>query len=173
MRSAALASVLEPGLTELEIAKRSEALVGAVAPLLGPMIHEMLLLQLRHALETEAVNATERAQGAALPGARLVTIAFADLVGFTQLGEVVAPEDLERLAYGFAERAREVAVPPVRFIKTIGDEVMLASPDSLALLDAVLDLLGAVEADHNFPRLRVGVATGYAVSRAGDSSAAR
>ena len=153
---------------KLEIAKGSEALVSQVAPLLGPMIEDMLRLQLRHLMETEAVNATERAEGVPLPGARLVTIAFADLVGFTRLGEAVPPEDLEQLAHRLGDLARDVAVPPVRFIKTIGDEVMLVSTDPASLLDAVLDLVDATNADDDFPRLRVGMATGLAVSRAGD-----
>jgi adenylate cyclase len=168
MRYAALASILDPTATELEIAKNSEALLREVAPVLGPMIQEMLRLQLRHLMETEAVTATERAEGQRIPGARLVTIAFADLVGFTRLGEVVPPEDLEQLAHRLADLAREVAVPPVRFIKTIGDEVMLVSPDPVALLEAVMDLVDSTGGDDDFPRLRVGVATGMAVSRAGD-----
>jgi len=168
MRYAALASILDPTATELQIAKNSEALVREIAPMLGPMIQEMLRLQLRHLMETEAVTASERAEGQRLPGARLVTIAFADLVGFTRLGEVVPPEDLERLSHRLADMAREVAVPPVRFIKTIGDEVMLVSSDPRALLDAVLDLVDATEGDDDFPRLRAGIATGMAVSRAGD-----
>jgi adenylate cyclase len=168
MRYAALASILDPSASELQIAKNSEALVREIAPMLGPMIQEMLRLQLRHLMETEAVTASERAEGQRLPGARLVTIAFADLVGFTRLGEVVPPEDLERLAHRLGEMAREVAVPPVRFIKTIGDEVMLVSTDPVALLDGVLDLVDATESDDEFPRLRAGIATGMAVSRAGD-----
>jgi adenylate cyclase len=99
MRYAALVSVLNPAASELDIAKNAEALLSEAAPMLGPMIQEMLRLQLRHLMETEAVNATERAEGQRLPGARLVTIAFADLVGFTRLGEVVPPEDLEQLAH--------------------------------------------------------------------------
>jgi adenylate cyclase len=168
MRYAALEAVSKPGVTELEVAKGSEALVTEVAPLLRPMIQDMLLVQLRHAMETEAVSASERAEGVTVPGARLVTIAFADLVGFTRLGEVVPPEDLEQLAHRLADLARDVAVGPVRFIKTIGDEVMLVSTDPVALLDAVLDLVDAADSDEDFPRLRVGVATGMAVSRAGD-----
>jgi adenylate cyclase len=168
MRYSALASILDPTATELDIAKNSEAMLREVAPLLGPMIRDSLLIQLRHSMETEAVNATERAEGQRLPGARLVTTAFADLVGFTSLGELVSPEDLERLAHRLADLAREVAVPPVRFVKTIGDEVMLVSPDPVALLDAVLDLVDATDADDDFPRLRAGIATGMAVSRAGD-----
>jgi adenylate cyclase len=168
MRYAALASILDPSASELQIAKNTEALIREIAPMLGPMIQEMLRLQLRHLMETEAVTASERAEGQRLPGARLVTIAFADLVGFTRLGEVVSPEDLERLAHRLGELAREVAVPPVRFIKTIGDEVMLVSPEPVALLEAVLDLVDATEGDDDFPRLRAGIATGMAVSRAGD-----
>jgi adenylate cyclase len=167
MRYTVLAAVLEPGATELQLAQASEAMVIQVAPLLGPMIQEMLLLELRHSMETEAVNASERAAGTALPGAREVSIAFADLVGFTRLGEAVPPEDLERLASRLAELARDVAVPPVRLIKTIGDAVMLMCPDPVTLLDAMLDLLAAAE-DSDLPQLRIGVASGSAVSRAGD-----
>lgn len=168
MRYAALAAVLKPGATELDTAKATEALVAQVAPLLGPMVEDALRLQLLHIMETEAVTNTERAEGVPLPGARLVTIAFADLVGFTRLGEAVPPEDLEKLAHRLADLAREVAEPPVRYVKSIGDEVMLVSSDPVAMLDAVLNLLDATEADEDFPRLRVGLATGMAVSRAGD-----
>jgi adenylate cyclase len=168
MRYAALVSVLDPSATELDVAKNSEALLSQVAPMLGPMIQETLRLQLRHLMEGEAVTAGERAEGQRLPGARLVSIAFADLVGFTRLGEVVPPEELEQLAHRLADLARDVAVPPVRFIKTIGDEVMLVSSDPVALLDAVMDLVNATEGDDDLPRLRAGVATGMAVSRAGD-----
>lgn len=168
MRYAALAAVIRPGATELEIAQASEALVANIAPLLGPMIQDVLLLQLRHAIETEGVNASERAEGQHLPGARLVTIAFADLVGFTSLGEAVPPEDLEHLSQRLADMTRDVTAAPVRFIKTIGDEVMLVSPESVAILDTVMQLIDATESDEGFPRVRVGVATGMAVSRAGD-----
>jgi adenylate cyclase len=168
MRYAALAAVLKPGASELDTAKGSAALVERVAPMLGPMIEDTLRLQLLHLMETEAVTTTERAAGLPLPGARLVTIAFADLVGFTRLGEAVPPEDLERLAHRLVSVAREVAVHPVRYVKSIGDEVMMVSSDPVAMLDAVLDLVDATEADEEFPRLRVGLATGMAVSRAGD-----
>ncbi|EID10904.1 adenylyl cyclase [Mycobacterium xenopi RIVM700367] len=168
MRYTALAAILEPGLTELDIAKRSYELVSRIAPLLGPWIEDMLFMHLRHQMETEAVNASERAAGAPLPGARHVAVAFADLVGFTRLGEVVPPEELVQLAERLANLARDVAVPPVRFVKTIGDAVMFVSPDAVPLLDAVLKLVEIIDTDNEFPRLRAGVAAGPAVSRAGD-----
>lgn len=168
MRSAALGPVLYPGVSELEIAKGSQRLVSMAAPLLGPMIEDMLLLQLRHAAETDAVNASERRAGAPLPGARMVACAFADLVGFTRLGEELPPEGIELLANRLADLARDVAVAPVRLIKTIGDAVMFVSTDAAALLDVMLALIEATEADELLPQLRVGVAYGPAVSRAGD-----
>ena len=168
MRYTALATILRPGASELELAKASQALTSQVAPLLGPMIEDMLLMQLRHMMETEAVNAGERAAGAPLPGARHITVAFADLVGFTRLGEEVPPEELGQLANRLADLARDTAVPPVRFIKTIGDAVMFVCTDPAPLLDAVLKLVEITDGDNDFPRLRAGIASGSAVSRAGD-----
>lgn len=168
MRAAALGAALHPGATELQTAQATEAVTAAAAPLLGPMIQDLLLLQLRRMAETEAVNAGERAAGEPLPGARTVAAAFADLVGFTTLGEQVPPDQLERLATRLAELAREIAIGPVRFIKTIGDAVMFVSKDPAALLDALLGLLERARADDTLPRLRIGMAYGAAVSRAGD-----
>jgi adenylate cyclase len=138
MRYAALAAIMRPGASELEVAQASKALVSQIGPQLGPMIEQMLFMQLRHMMETEAVNAAERAAGKPLPGARRVTVAFADLVGFTRLGEVVSPEELGQLASRLAGLARDVTVPPVRFIKTIGDAVMFICPEPAPLLDVVL-----------------------------------
>ncbi|HWF68361.1 MAG TPA: adenylate/guanylate cyclase domain-containing protein [Mycobacterium sp.] len=168
MRYTALASILRPGATELEIAKESQALVTQIKPLLGPMIEDMLFMHLRHSMETEAVNASERAAGAPLPGARHITVAFADLVGFTRLGEEVPAEELGQLANRLADLARDVAAPPVRFVKTIGDAVMFVCTEPAPLLDAVLKLVEITDGDNDFPRLRAGIASGSAVSRAGD-----
>ncbi len=166
MRQVVLEAVIEPGATELQIAKASGELVQHVSPLLGPMAEDVLRLQLRHGLETEAVNVAERAAGK-LPGAREVAVCFADLVDFTRLGEVVPPEELENLANRLTGLARDVASPPVHFIKTIGDAVMFVSTDAAALLHAALELLAAAEKD-DLPQLRVGLAAGSAVRRAGD-----
>jgi adenylate cyclase len=168
MRYTALSAIMSPGSTEVDVAKASKALVSEIVPMLGPMIQDMLFMQLRHMMETEAVNAGERAAGKPLPGARQVTVAFADLVGFTRLGEVVSPEELGQLANRLADLARDVTAPPVRFIKTIGDAVMLVCPEPAPLVDVVLKLVESVDTDNDFPRLRAGVASGMAVSRAGD-----
>ena len=111
MRQAVLESVIQPGATELQIAMAYGEKVREVAPMLGPMVQDVLLLQLRHTLETEAINVAERAAGS-VPGAREVTVCFADLVGFTRLGETVPPEELESPANRLASLARDVAPHP-------------------------------------------------------------
>jgi adenylate cyclase len=166
MREAALKTLLRPGASEVEVAQASEQLALRSAPMLGPVMDDLIRLELRRSFESDAVTAAERATGT-LPGGRIVTVCFADLAGFTRLGEAVPPEDLERIATRFAEVAHAVAESPVRFVKSIGDAVMLISFDAVPLLHAVLNLLDAA-AENDLPRLRIGVATGLAVTRAGD-----
>ncbi|MEZ0051771.1 adenylate cyclase [Mycobacterium sp. MAA66] len=168
MRYAVLSAVVQPGGTELDAAKATAAITAEVAPLLGPLIQDMLRTQLLHAMQEEEVSATERLAGRPLPGSGLISVAFADLVGFTSLGEELPPEDLERLSQRLADLARDLAEPPVRFVKTIGDEVMLVSAEPVPLLQMVLQLVDAADADEALPRLKAGMATGLAVSRAGD-----
>jgi adenylate cyclase len=167
MRQVVLEMVMSPGASELQLAQSYEAVVQRVSPLLGPLCDDVLRVQLRHTLETEAVNAAERAAGR-IPGARNIAVAFADLVGFTRLGEAVPPEELENLASRLSTLTHDVVAPPVRFIKTIGDAVMVVSTDPVALLRATLELLAAAEKYDDLPQLRVGLAYGPAVSRAGD-----
>jgi adenylate cyclase len=168
MRATALELVLEPGASELELAERYAAKAARLTPLLGPMLEQMVRLHLRHMVATEAISAAERRAGS-LPGAREVTVAFADLVGFTALGEEVEPERLGEVADRLAAIAGEVAHPPVRLVKTIGDAAMLVSPEPAAALSTALDLIDAAgAAGEDFPMLRVGLAAGPAVGRAGD-----
>jgi adenylate cyclase len=167
MRQVVLEAVIRPGATELQLAQEYERLVENVSPLLGPLCDDVLHIQLRHTLETEAVSVAERAAGK-LPGARDITVAFADLVGFTRLGEAVPPEELESLASRLSNLARQAIAPPARFVKTIGDAVMFVSTDPVVLLQTALDLLAAAEKFDDIPQLRVGVASGQAVTRAGD-----
>ncbi|HEU4361031.1 MAG TPA: adenylate/guanylate cyclase domain-containing protein [Mycobacterium sp.] len=168
VRYSAISAVLRPGYTELQLAQAYEAMVRRVAPLLGSLVCDMLFVQLRHAMEGEEINASERAAGTALPGARRLAVAFADMVGFTRLGEAVAPEDLVRLVERLAELAHDIADPPVRLVKTLGDAVMLVCPDPARLVGTMLELAETADRDDSLPELRIGVAWGWAVSRARD-----
>jgi hypothetical protein len=98
-----------------------------------------------------------------------VTVCFADLVGFTRLGEQVAPDELGRVAHRLVELTAERLRGDVRLVKTIGDAAMIVGPDAHAMLELALDLVDAADAEgDDFPQLRVGMAAGPALSRAGD-----
>ena len=166
MREPTFKAFAKPGASEVDVAESADALAQAVIPSLNRMVEGLLMLQVRHMFEGEGITAAERATGR-LPGSRQVAVAFADLAGFTRLGEMLPPEDLQRVAGRLGELAHDVAVPPVSFVKTIGDAVMFVSTDTDRLIAALLDLIDLAAA-HGLPQLRAGVATGLAVSRAGD-----
>jgi adenylate cyclase len=168
MRTLTMRLVLEPGVSEHELAQRYAYAASQLSPMLGPLVTNLLNLHLRQMAQSEAINAAERS-GGQLAGSREITVCFADLVGFTRLGEEVPPDELGRLAVRLEALASEVAVPPVRLIKTIGDAAMLTALEPVPLLDAALSLLDAAEAEaEDFPQLRAGIAIGPALSRAGD-----
>jgi adenylate cyclase len=168
MRATVLERALEPGASEAELARRIASQIEDFMPMVGPMLEQMARLHLRHMVRTEAISAAERADGA-LPGARDVTVAFADLVGFTRLGEEVDAGELGRVAERLVGLTVEHLRGDVRLVKTIGDAAMLVSPDASALLEVALDLVDAADAaGDDFPQLRIGLASGAALSRAGD-----
>jgi len=168
LRALPLKLVLEPGMSEPELANRYAQAAGALYPLVNPLVESVLALHLKHATQSTVVSALERS-GGQLPGSREVTVCFADLVGFTRLGEEVAPDELGRLAVRLEALASDVVEPPVRLVKTIGDAAMLASPEPEPMLGTALSLIDAAESEgEDFPQLRAGAAIGQALPRAGD-----
>jgi adenylate cyclase len=168
LRALPLKLVLEPGMSEPELAQRYAESVAGLYPLVNPLVSNLLALHLRHATQSTVVSELERT-GGRLPGSREVTVCFADLVGFTRLGEEVPPDELGRLAVRLEALASEASQPPVKLVKTIGDAAMLASSDPEPLLEAALNLIDAADAEgEDFPQLRAGAAVGLALPRAGD-----
>jgi adenylate cyclase len=159
---------LHAGDTEDVVAARYAAAAQALLPTLGPTLEHAFALHLRELLRGDTIDAATLRTGA-LAGTEQLAVAFADLVGFTWLGGTVPPEELGRVARRLEALARDVARPPVRLVKLIGDAVMLVSPDPAPLLDAVLALVDAAAAEgEGFPQLRAGVALGAARERDGD-----
>ena len=168
MRAIPLKLVLRPGMSEPELAQSYAHAAEQLYPLVDPLVSNVLALHMRNATQSTVVSELERT-GGRLPGSRDVAVAFADLVGFTRLGEEVAPDELGRLAVRLEALASEVAAPPVRLVKTLGDAAMLASAEPEPLLGATLALLEAADAEgEEFPQLRAGAALGAALPRAGD-----
>jgi adenylate cyclase len=168
LRAVPLRLVLEPGVSEAELALRYADAAAKLYPMVQPLVTNLLSLHMRNVTESELISSAERS-GGRLPGSREVAVCFADLVGFTRLGEEVPPDELGRLAVRLEALATDVSEPPVRLVKTIGDAAMLASVEPEPLLDAALNLIDAANAEgEEFPQLRAGAALGLALPRAGD-----
>lgn len=164
-RDALFTDILEQDLSELELADRLCEVATATVPLFSAALNQVARIHLRNAMANELVTHV----GARMPGTRNAVFAFADLVGFTRMGEELPPEELGRVAEQLVEIVQELVTPPVRMVKTIGDAVMLTSPDPAALIDFGLRLCARVEErGPETPQLRVGIASGPVVARAGD-----
>jgi adenylate cyclase len=156
-----------PGDTELEVARRFTAIVQGLGPMLTPTLEYVLELHMREQIRHDVFGDREIAAG--VESGLEVAVAFADLVGFTKLGERLDPAELAQLTDRLGEMAGDVARGAVRLVKLIGDAAMLVSNDPEDLLDAALELVAASEREgQGFPLLRSGVAFGRAVGRGGD-----
>ncbi len=161
-------SLLRPGDTELEAAERLAQATRQLQPATIDQLAYVLTLHQRQQLRQAMLGQAALAEGR-VEGSREITVCFADLVGFTRLGERVPASELGAVAGRLGDLAAEVATEPVRLVKMIGDAAMLVSFETAPVLDAVLDLIDAADAQgEDFPQLRAGVAAGEAIGRAGD-----
>jgi adenylate cyclase len=125
-RELVASSLRQPGDTELDVALRYAAAARQLTPLLGPMLAHAHNLHLREQIGHDVVALTELGAAGA-PGTSEVCVCFADMVGFTRLGEQVPIEEIGLVATRLTELANAVAEPPVRLVKLIGDAAMLVS----------------------------------------------
>ncbi|MGI8492366.1 MAG: adenylate/guanylate cyclase domain-containing protein [Acidimicrobiales bacterium] len=96
-------------------------------------------------------------------------VAFADLVGFSAVSQEADSKELTALIDRFEDLAYDlVAGGGGRVVKTIGDEVFFAVDDPVAAAEIALDLAEAYTDDELLPDVRVGLACGRVISRAGD-----
>lgn len=159
----------DPALDEAELAEGFAAQVAALQPLIDELMALGLRVHFREAVRDAAIAGAERSGRGGALGTRDIAVGFADLVGFTRLGEELPPEQLERVAARLTTLAAIAADPPVRVVKAIGDAVMLVAPEPVALLETMLRLVALADAEGSgFPPVRVGVAAGPAMTRGGD-----
>ncbi|MGK2878522.1 MAG: adenylate/guanylate cyclase domain-containing protein [Solirubrobacterales bacterium] len=162
-----LATFLDPSLDEAEMARRYAAIARATTPEFAFVLQHLFNLHLRDQLRADILG--NEAAIDFLSDTRPIAVCFADLVGFTSLGEQIPAEELGAIAERLSTMAAELVEPPVRLIKSIGDAVMLIAPEPRVLIDTALALMAAVEREaDDFPRLSVGLAFGEALDRAGD-----
>jgi adenylate cyclase len=163
------ASVLpEGGGNERDVGLRFATAARELGPVMGRRLEYVFKLQMRELVRNEVVNRAQILSGE-LPGGEVVNVAFADLVGFTKLGEDLPPDEVGRVAGRLARMAADVSEPPVRLVKTIGDAAMLVAPEPEPLVHATIALVRAADDEgEDFPQLRAGIARGEAIGRGGD-----
>ncbi len=157
---------LQPGDTERDVALRYGAMARQLLPAMGPVLTAALGSHLREAARRGIIGRRELDRGS-LTSEEHAIVCFADLVGFTSLGGEIGAEQLGSVARTLAELAADLAKPPVRLIKTIGDAAMFISPEAPGMVETALSLVEAAERA-DLPILRAGLASGPVLNRAGD-----
>ncbi len=161
-------ALLQPGDSERTVGLRYAEAAQHLVPLLNPVLGYALKMHLREQIKSDFLNQAEIEEGR-FENSRDITVCFADLVGFTRLGERVPPRELSAAARRLGDMALDVARRPVRLVKTIGDAAMLVSPEPEPMVRAALELSTVAEESSDvMPQLRVGVASGNAVPQSGD-----
>ena len=136
------ASIPQKGDTELGYALRLAAATRELTPPAAELLGVLYRLHTRENLRQQIIDAEELAAGRRSDVIE-ISVGFCDLVGFTRLGEGVPAADLGAIATRLAALAADVAEPPVRLVKTLGDAVMFVAPEPPPLLDAALGLMEA------------------------------
>ncbi len=159
--------LMRSGATGVEVADEMHDLAQVLLPLSSPAMDQIHERYLRHFLEQDVVGHMEvELDGASSdPGRMRIALAFADLTGYTRLteeaGELEALDVLERFVQAVAVTLPDEA----RVVKTIGDEVMIASADPSALTDWAV---GFQQLHTERPLPRIGIHFGSALYRDGD-----
>jgi adenylate cyclase len=166
-RSLVAETFTEAGIDEHSLGHRYAAVAEELLPLAAPFIGHVFALHMRQILRQDAVTREQMLTGR-VTAAQDTTIGFADLVGFTALGESVPVEELGGVVGRLLRLAGGVVEPPVRIVKLIGDAVMLVAPAPADMVETALRLVEAAAVDETFPPLRAGVAHGPAINRWGD-----
>jgi adenylate cyclase len=167
-RELVVRNLATPGDNERELAERLVGTVQFMLPMGTEFLEYAFQANLLELIKRDVIGAADLASGD-IGGVVERTVCFADLVEFTSLGEEIAPEELGAVVGHFEELATEVVTPPVRLVKTIGDAVMLVSPEAEPLVGQALDLVAAAAGEGDqFPVLRAGIATGPTLPQAGD-----
>jgi adenylate cyclase len=159
---------MREGDTEYDVATRFAAATQAFMPMIGDSLSYVLAMHLREQIRHDAFDLAELSSGHAA-AADEVTVCFADMVDFTQLGETLEPEALGTVTGRLGELAAAAVEPPVRLVKMIGDAAMMVGPEPSPVVEAAMGLVEAAQEEgEDFPLLRAGVASGRALPRAGD-----
>ena len=156
--------LLRKGVSSEQITDQMGTITGELLPLFSPVIDHLHRRFLNHFVEQDIVGPLENEPGGEIGQVR-VAIAFADLAGYTQLTEEVGDEEAAGIVERFVANVNQSLPDEARILKTIGDEVMIVSPDAGSLIDWAV---GFQILSNERPLPRIGIHSGNVVFRDGD-----
>jgi adenylate cyclase len=158
--------LIRDGVPELEMAEEMGELAGDILPLASPLIDYLHNRYLGFFLEQDVIGHMESEPDVASDlGQVPVTLCFIDLTGFTRYTEEEGDLEALDVVENFVETVEATLPPEATIVKTIGDEVMVVSPEPASLTEWAVGLLARLP---ERPQPRVGIHCANAVYRDGD-----
>jgi adenylate cyclase len=159
--------LIRDAVPELEMAEEMGELAGDILPLAAPLTEYLHTRYLRFFMEQDVVGHMETDLGSTATdlGQITVTLCFIDITGYTRFTEEEGDLEALDLVEHFVETVEATLPPEATIVKTIGDEVMVVSPDAASLTEWAAGFLGRFP---QRPQPRVGIHSGEAVYRDGD-----
>jgi adenylate cyclase len=161
--------LIRDAVPELEMAEEMGELAGDILPLAAPLTEYLHQRYLRFFVEQDVVGHME--SDSAMDTAEIelghvnVTLCFIDLTGFTRYTEEEGDIEALDVVENFVANVEATLPREATIVKTIGDEVMVVSPDPASLTAWAVDFLTRFP---QRPQPRVGIHYGDAVYRDGD-----
>ncbi|HEU5061902.1 MAG TPA: adenylate/guanylate cyclase domain-containing protein, partial [Solirubrobacterales bacterium] len=161
--------LIRDAVPELEMAEEMGELAADILPLAAPLTEYLHQRYLRFFVEQDVVGHME--SDSAMDTAEIelghvnVTLCFIDLTGFTRYTEEEGDIEALDVVENFVATVEETMPREATIVKTIGDEVMVVSPDPASLTAWAVDFLSRFP---QRPQPRVGIHYGDAVYRDGD-----
>jgi adenylate cyclase len=159
--------LMQDAVPPLEIAEEMGDLAADLLPVTAPLMEYMHNRYLRFYIEQDVVGHMETDVGGGGAGLARVQMAFCfvDLTGFTRYTEEEGDEEALDLVERFVDTVEATLPAEATIVKTIGDEVMVVSPDPATLTEWAVGFLHLFQ---ERPQPRVGIHRGAAVFRDGD-----
>lgn len=158
--------MMRDGLGSFEMAEEMAEIVEATSPTVLPLFEYLHGRYVRFFIEQDSVGHMEAEFGGEDEiGQVRITMCFIDLTGFTRFTEEEGDAEAFTVIENFTEAVEATLPPEANIIKSIGDEVMVVSPDPRSLVEWAVGFL-ALFPDR--PKPRVGIHFGTAVFRDGD-----
>ena len=158
--------MMRDGLGAIEMSNEMGDLVSSVSPVTVPLLEYLHDRYVRYFIEQDVVGHMEDEFGgdAEIDQIR-ISLCFIDLTGFTRFTEEEGDAEAFSVIERFTEAVEATLPPDANIVKTIGDEVMVVSPDPVTLAVWAVGFLALFD---DRPKPRVGIHFGGAVFRDGD-----